>query len=149
MSEDDANVVKSALGQIKLSNSGDEKINSEARNGFMTMFSGANFGQVATPLIPFASMPIENRLSAQYITCPVNVPFCQRQECTSSYGNPQQSAMDCYRIAGCCFDNDLFVYKSAFGAAYFSAPVCYRAIRTPLFHALAEQITMTTEFLPK
>jgi len=100
-------------------------------------------------MIPYEMMPIQNRISAQFISCPVNVPFCQRQACTSSIGNPQMNALDCYRIAGCCFDNNLFVYKSAFGGGYFPAPVCYRAIRTPIFHALAEQITMSTEFLPK
>merc|ERR1712130_975594 len=106
------------------------------------------FGMRSDPMIPYDLMGVQSRISAQFINCPVNVPFCQRQECSSSFGNPQQNAMDCYRIAGCCFDNNLFVYKSAFGGSFFPAPVCYRAIRTPIFHALAEQITMKTNFLP-
>merc|ERR1712130_866543 len=106
------------------------------------------FGMRSDPMIPYDLMGVQSRISAQFINCPVNVPFCQRQEFSSSFGNPQQNAMDCYRIAGCCFDNNLFVYKSAFGGSFFLAPVCYRAIRTPIFHALAEQITMKTNFLP-
>lgn len=123
--------------------------NGEARSGFFNMFNAdQSFGQRQESVIPYEMMSLQGRMSAQFINCPVNVPFCQRQACTSSIGNPQQNALECYRIAGCCFDNNLFVYKSAFGGGFFPAPVCYRAIRTPIFHALAEQITMTSEFLP-
>merc|ERR1712130_994379 len=153
---------KSALAEGKSLSSEEQKLildtigdlpadeeNSEARSGFMGLFTGDSaFGMRSDPMIPYDLMGVQSRISAQFINCPVNVPFCQRQECSSSFGNPQQNAMDCYRIAGCCFDNNLFVYKSAFGGSFFPAPVCYRAIRTPIFHALAEQITMKTNFLP-
>lgn len=146
LTEDEQKVIKDSIGDIP----SDPDAPSDARSGFFGSFLSDNtFGVRSEPLIPFSAMNVQNRISAQYITCPVNVPFCQRQECTSSIGNPQQNAMDCFRIAGCCFDNNLFVYKSAFGGSFFPAPVCYRAIRTPIFHALAEQITMTTDFLPK
>jgi len=145
LTEDEQKVIKDSIGDIP----SDPDAPSDARSGFFGSFlSDNNFGVRSEPLIPFSAMNVQNRISAQYISCPVNVPFCQRQECTSSIGNPQQNAMDCFRIAGCCFDNNLFVYKSAFGGSFFPAPVCYRAIRTPIFHALAEQITMTTDFLP-
>ncbi|CAG5095168.1 Oidioi.mRNA.OKI2018_I69.XSR.g14062.t1.cds [Oikopleura dioica] len=149
LNEEEVEVVKSVVQKIDVGDA-DSSASGAARSGFLSLFNtGGSFGQVSAPMMPYDMMSVNNRLSAQFITCPVNVPFCQRQECTSSIGNPQNNAMDCYRIAGCCFDNDLFVYKTAFGQGLaLNAPVCYRAIRTPLFHVLTEQITTTNNFLP-
>jgi len=149
LNEEEVKVVKEVVKKIDVGDA-DKSASGSARSGFLSSFMNMeSFGQVSQPLTPYSMMSVNNRLSAQYITCPVNVPFCQRQECTSSIGNPQNNAMDCYRIAGCCFDNDLFVYKTAFGQGLaLNAPVCYRAIRTPLFHVLTEQITTTNNFLP-
>merc|ERR1712130_830469 len=92
---------KSALAEGKSLSSEEQKLildtigdlpadeeNSEARSGFMGLFTGDSaFGMRSDPMIPYDLMGVQSRISAQFINCPVNVPFCQRQECSSSFGN--------------------------------------------------------------
>ena len=51
----------------------------------------------------------------QYLTCPVNIPFCNRSPCFNRYGQPPSSAGECYAQPGCCFDHNLYLYKLSFG----------------------------------
>jgi len=115
------------------------------------LFAGLNLNEF-TPYSPnyFGSMFggggfWGNTLTDSYFTCPINVPFCQRQACSAHYDN-ESNAYSCYSQPGCCFDKNLFLHKRMFGSNFYkSVPVCYRAVDNPLFDQLAEQVTSQGE----
>jgi len=82
-----------------------------------------------------------NKLTNQYFSCPIDVPFCRREACTD-YSDSEANAYSCYSQPGCCFDQNLYVHKKLFGSSFYkSVPVCYKAIQNPLFSQLAEEVT--------
>ena len=62
--------------------------------------------------------------------------------------DPQNNAMDCFAIPGCCYDSKAYQYKYLLGAQALKAPTCYKAIRTPIFHYFANQLSAKTTFVP-
>ena len=83
----------------------------------------------------------KNGLLSRYTQCPLNVPFCHREKCLNAAGQEPQSAFECYSIAGCCFDSNLYLYRLSFGPGFMSSTaVCHRAIRTPMFQFFTGQL---------
>ena len=96
-----------------------------------------------------AMMGVSQLIDSKYFTCPVNVPHCQRMQCNGQPGsNPEQNANDCFAIPGCCFDTKVYQYKYMLGQNSIPAPTCYKAIRTPIFHYFASQLTTNGVFVP-
>ena len=92
----------------------------------------------------FNMMAAQNSLFGmnQFMQCPFNVPYCERTACTMtplSSSPLERDAFQCYSRPGCCFDEKLFVYRQAFGPAFFrGTPLCYRAIDNPIFNQLTQ-----------
>lgn len=79
-----------------------------------------------------------NSMTQSYFQCPLDVPFCARQACS---GGDDFNAYNCYSQPGCCFDQDLFLYRQMFGSDFYkSVPVCYQAVDNPLFSQLSDRI---------
>lgn len=116
-------------------------------NGSSGLFGGLNLNEFM-PYSPnyFGSMMggggfWGNSLTDSYFTCPINVPFCQREACSAHLDN-ESNAYSCYSQPGCCFDKNLYLHKRMFGSNFYkSVPVCYKAVNNPLFDQLAEQVT--------
>ena len=90
------------------------------------LFAGLNLNEF-TPYSPnyFGSMFggggfWGNTLTDSYFTCPINVPFCQRQACSAHLDN-ESNAYSCYSQPGCCFDKNLFLHKRMFGSNFYKS----------------------------
>ena len=59
-----------------------------------------------------------NSLTQNYFQCPLDVPFCARQACS---GGDDANAYNCYSQPGCCFDQDLFLYRQMFGTDFYKS----------------------------
>ena len=75
-----------------------------------------------------------NSLTQNYFQCPLDVPFCARQECSGkskaifenfkemqNSGGDDANAYNCYSQPGCCFDQDLFLYRQMFGSDFYKS----------------------------
>ena len=81
-----------------------------------------------------------NSLTQNYFQCPLDVPFCARQACsglmkthespildsenkslTLNSGGDDANAYNCYSQPGCCFDQDLFLYRQMFGTDFYKS----------------------------
>merc|ERR1711970_880177 len=72
-------------------------------------------------------------------TCPVNVPLCKREPCQPDNPALDGDAYSCMAVKGCCFDMNLHLYKSFFGA-YMNTPTCYRAVKSQLYYHYVNSI---------
>merc|ERR1711937_326096 len=96
-----------------------------------------------------AMMGVTQLIDSKYFTCPINVPHCQRMQCQGAPGtNPEANANDCFAIPGCCFDTKVYQYKYMLGQNSIPSPTCFKAIRTPIFHYFASQLTTNGVFVP-
>lgn len=130
-----------AMGNMKLSQQTTAAIN-PASNSRM----GGMITSMAAPSVASSNSRMFSGLGGggfglgQFMTCPFNVPFCERQACTMTpldVSPLENDAYQCYSNPGCCFDETLFVYRQAFGPAFFrGVPLCYKAIDNPIFNQL-------------
>ena len=60
-------------------------------------------------------------MGRNWFTCPLTVPFCQRETCKDNRYNSgiQTNAFACYSKPGCCFDQVLYQHRLAFGPNFF------------------------------
>jgi hypothetical protein len=154
MATEEIDALKETVGELQDSNDGSD----EAKSGLLDLFalstmSSGNMGVggamgMASMINP-SLMGVTQLMDSKYFTCPINIPHCQRIACYGEPGkNPQQSAMDCFGIPGCCFDSKAYQYKYLLGEQALKAPTCYKAIRTPMFHYFANNLAGKSTFVP-
>ena len=79
----------------------------------MSTFSPSSFGSENSALWFGSTM------GGNWFQCPITVPFCERQSCTSGYDSTNSNAFACYTKPGCCFDQVLYQHRLAFGQNFF------------------------------
>lgn len=149
LNENEQQLFTSTMGKMA-----DEDDNSDgAKSGLLKMMVASNMmsgnSMSMDSMINPAMMGVTQLIDSKYFTCPVNVPHCQRMQCMGAPGsNPESNANDCFAIPGCCFDTKVYQYKYMLGQNSIPAPTCYKAIRTPIFHYFASQLTTNGAFIP-
>jgi len=85
--------------------------------GFQMNFNNFGGGGGAMPVMGMSMGSID-----KYFKCPIDVPFCERQACVDPAVDnlgTSQNAFACYSQPGCCFDQNLFQYRVAFGPSFY------------------------------
>ena len=114
-----------------------EAVSLEARSAFLTGFNGGLDMFDSRMSLLSGSGPLND-----YLSCPVNVPFCNRKKCQNMYGQDPLTAGECFSIPGCCFDHNLQLYRMSFGETFMKGtPVCYQAINTPMYKVFSGAMT--------
>lgn len=148
LNDDEQKLFTSTMGKMA-----DEDDNSDgAKSGLLKMFVASNMMSGNTgmsSMINPAMMGVTQLIDSKYFTCPIKVPHCQRMQCQGAPGtNPEANANDCFAIPGCCFDTKVYQYKYMLGQNSIPSPTCFKAIRTPIFHYFASQLTTNGVFVP-
>ncbi|CAG5090900.1 Oidioi.mRNA.OKI2018_I69.PAR.g12758.t1.cds [Oikopleura dioica] len=114
-----------------------DAVSLEARSAFLTGFNGGMDMFDSRMSLLSGSGPLND-----YLSCPVNIPFCNRKKCTNMYGQDPLTAGECFSIPGCCFDHNLQLYRMSFGQTFMrGTPVCYQAISTPMYKVFSGAMT--------
>jgi hypothetical protein len=154
MDTDSRSALIETVGTLKEGDDGSD----EAKSGLLTFMTLSSMKQGGSGLggmggfggINPAMMGVSQLMDSKYFTCPISVPHCQRVACQGHIGtDPQNNAMDCFAIPGCCYDSKGAQYKYLLGSQALKAPTCYKAIRTPVFHYFANQLASKTPFVPQ
>jgi hypothetical protein len=105
-------------------------------NTFNNVGGGSMFGMGGQQNMMFNQM---QGMLGRLPTCPVNVPLCKREPCQPDNPALDGDAYSCMAVKGCCFDMNLHLYKSFFGA-YMNTPTCYRAVKSQLYYHYVNNI---------